>query len=162
MLIFLIFIRINNSMILKKINQFLIFSLNFYCCRLLLLLLILLPLLLLLFGLLLLLPLLLLLLLLLLWWLWWWWWLLLFSVGTLGFPMLSISRCAREIFTLSRGVPSSPVSIANIFIFSLKLSFSGTCPTWELCCCFCFSASLLCLGSLNSQVKIYSLSSDCY
>jgi len=33
-----------------------------------------------------------------------------------------------------------------------KLSFSGTAPICEFCCCFCFSASRFCLGSLEQQI----------
>lgn len=76
------------------------------------------------------------------------------EVGVAGEFRLSMSRWARDIFTLSLGVPSSPVSIANILIFSLKVSFSGTGTTllessfW--CCC---SASRLWRGSLWERSK---------
>lgn len=62
----------------------------------------------------------------------------------------SMSRCARDIFSLSLGVLSSPDSRANIFIFSLNDSFSGTAsPARCCCCCCCFSARRRCRGSLN-------------
>jgi len=65
-----------------------------------------------------------------------------------GVPKLSMSLWAREILTLSRGVPSSPVSIANIFIFSLKLSFSGRGPERVDSNFWCCAASSLARGSL--------------
>lgn len=73
-----------------------------------------------------------------------------------GVPKLSISLWAREILTLSRGVPSSPVSIANIFIFSLKLSFSGRGPDRVDSSFWCCAASSLALGSLDTT-QIISL-----
>lgn len=61
----------------------------------------------------------------------------------------SMSRCARDIFSLSLGVLSSPDSSANIFIFSLNDSFSGTAsPARCCCCCCCFSARRRVRGSL--------------
>jgi len=71
-----------------------------------------------------------------------------------GVPKLSISLWAREILTLSRGVPSSPVSIANIFIFSLKLSFSGRGPVRVDSNFWCCAASSLARGSLNTTQMI--------
>lgn len=47
----------------------------------------------------------------------------------------SMSRWAREIFSLSLGVLFSPDSSANIFIFSLNDSFSGTGSAFCFCCC---------------------------
>lgn len=73
-----------------------------------------------------------------------------------GVSKLSISLWAREILTLSRGVPSSPVSIANIFIFSLKLSFSGRGPERVESNFWCCAASSLVRGSLNTT-QIISL-----
>jgi hypothetical protein len=69
---------------------------------------------------------------------------------------LSISLWAREILTLSRGVPSSPVSIANIFIFSLKLSFSGSGPERIDSSFWCCAASSRARGSLKTA-QIISL-----
>lgn len=71
-----------------------------------------------------------------------------------GVPKLSMSLWAREILTLSRGVPSSPVSIANIFIFSLKLSFSGRGPERVDSNFWCCAASSLARGSLNTSQMI--------
>lgn len=46
-----------------------------------------------------------------------------------------MSRCARDILTLSLGVEASPASSANIFIFSLKESCSGMgCAVLRACC----------------------------
>lgn len=75
-------------------------------------------------------------------------------LGPVGVPKLSISLWAREILTLSRGVPSSPVSIANIFIFSLKLSFSGRGPERVDSNFWCCAASSLARGSLNTTQMI--------
>lgn len=66
------------------------------------------------------------------------------GVGT-PLRLVSISRCARDIFILSRGVCSSPVSRANMRIFSRKVSFSG--PGGRLGCCRARWRSILCRGS---------------
>lgn len=69
----------------------------------------------------------------------------------------SISRWAREIFSLSLGVCASPVSRANIFIFSLNESFSGTASV-VFCCFFCCSARRRVRGSLWGEIR---LSTEC-
>lgn len=53
---------------------------------------------------------------------------------------------ALDILDLSFGVACSPLSRANIFIFSWKVNFSGPGFSWVFCCCCC-SASRFSLGS---------------
>lgn len=59
-----------------------------------------------------------------------------------------MSRCARDILTLSLGVLASPDSSANIFIFSLKDNCSGIGAVDARACC---SASRRARGSLYTS-----------
>lgn len=67
-----------------------------------------------------------------------------------------MSRWARELLRRFLHGPSSPLSIANIFIFSLNDNFSGT---GRLAICFicCWSARRFILGSLQHVITPQSI-----